>query len=45
MFYVYASYIAAMTIGITILAIAFMRDCRKAKEDLAKMEQEEDDGV
>ena len=43
MFYVYASYIAAMTIGTTILAIAFMRDCHKAKEELAKREQEQEE--
>ena len=32
-----------MVVGITVLAILFVRDSRKAAEDLAKMAEEEED--
>ena len=43
MFKVYLSYIIAMAVGITILAILFVRDSRKAAEDLAKMAKEDEE--
>ena len=43
MFWVYLSYLIAMAVGITVLAILFVRDSRKAAEDLAKMAEEEED--
>ena len=43
MFWVYLSYLIAMAVGITVLAILFVRDSRKAAEDLAKMAEEEGD--
>ena len=43
MFWVYLSYLIAMAVGITVLAILFVRDSRKAAEDLAKTAEEEED--
>ena len=40
MLWVYLSYIIAMVVGTTGLSILFVRDSRKATEDLAKMAKE-----